>query len=242
MGLVLVPVAQASLIGRWTFNEGSGTTAFDSSGNGNNGTINGGASYVNSAGLYALDLDGVDDWVDMGNPALFDITGSFSLAAWVRIDDKPLANGATPAIIGKNPDAYQLGVEYSTTPGQDKARGVSGNTAIAESVDPLAYEHLVVVKEAGDQIVLYRNGVFSGGIGGTANPLSSADVLRVGLTGASQFLDAMVDQVEIYNHNLSGAEVAALFAANPIPEPSTAVLAVIALVGLGWRRLQRNRA
>src|SRR5437762_6958858 len=57
--LALVPWAQATLIGKWTFNEGSGTTALDSSGNGNDGAISGGATYVVSPGKTGLHFDGV---------------------------------------------------------------------------------------------------------------------------------------------------------------------------------------
>ena len=38
---LMVPTAQADLIGHWTFDEGSGTTANDSSGNGYDGMISG---------------------------------------------------------------------------------------------------------------------------------------------------------------------------------------------------------
>ena len=42
LGLVLAGASEAadpSLVGCWQFDEGSGTTAFDSSGNGNDGTL-----------------------------------------------------------------------------------------------------------------------------------------------------------------------------------------------------------
>src|SRR6056297_607373 len=53
------------LVGYWTFDEGSGTTAYDSSGYGNDGTLTNGPTYVTDSvqGGYALDFDGVDDLV-----------------------------------------------------------------------------------------------------------------------------------------------------------------------------------
>ena len=42
LGLVLTSAAKAAdpdLVGHWMFDEGSGTTAYDSSGNGNDGTL-----------------------------------------------------------------------------------------------------------------------------------------------------------------------------------------------------------
>ena len=56
LGLLLGPTAQADLIGQWTFNEGSGNVALDSTANGNNGDIRGGPSYVASPGGFAFKL------------------------------------------------------------------------------------------------------------------------------------------------------------------------------------------
>jgi len=62
--------------------EGSGTTANDSSGEGNNGTISG-ASWVKIPnGGYALNFDGVDDYVSFDNI----VSTPFSISLWVNPD------------------------------------------------------------------------------------------------------------------------------------------------------------
>ncbi len=95
-------------IGRWKLDECEGTTAYDSSGKGNNGTITIGAYGTNtSLGTcdsgtgseawnngttgkfnYSLDFDGSDDYINMGNPAsgLYDFSTvvDFSISAWVK--------------------------------------------------------------------------------------------------------------------------------------------------------------
>jgi hypothetical protein len=53
---------RAVVIGHWLLNEGSGTIALDSSGQGNHGTLSGGAAYVNTPGTSGISLDGVDDF------------------------------------------------------------------------------------------------------------------------------------------------------------------------------------
>ena len=87
LGLLLGPTAQADLIGQWTFNEGSGNVALDSTANGNNGDIRGGPSYVASPGGFAISLEGYDesgngDWVNFGDLPLFRLNGPKSLEAW----------------------------------------------------------------------------------------------------------------------------------------------------------------
>ena len=62
LGLLFSPSTRGSVIGHWLFNEGSGSIALDSSGQGNHGTIFGGASYVASPGTYGISLDGIDDF------------------------------------------------------------------------------------------------------------------------------------------------------------------------------------
>ena len=88
----------AYAVGIWSFDEGSGTTAMDSSGYGNDGTINGGASYNCSdtpfhevgsgAGKCSLGFDGVNDYMSIGDPANESLDfgeGSFTVSFWINI-------------------------------------------------------------------------------------------------------------------------------------------------------------
>ena len=59
--LCLVSTASADLIGYWTFDEGSGNVAADSSGNGNDGTLEGGPNWVSGQLGSALEFEGSDD-------------------------------------------------------------------------------------------------------------------------------------------------------------------------------------
>ncbi len=68
------------LVGWWKFNEGSGTTAADSSGNGNSLALTNGAAF--SAGLV---LDGVDDEAACSSSTAFDFgTGDCSISIWAK--------------------------------------------------------------------------------------------------------------------------------------------------------------
>ena len=76
----------AYAVGVWSFDEGSGTTAFDASGYGNNGTING-ASYITDTPSntgYALSFDGVDDYVGIGVGTDYFPLPLFSICAWAK--------------------------------------------------------------------------------------------------------------------------------------------------------------
>jgi hypothetical protein len=94
----MVPVAC------WDFNDGKGTVLRDSSGNANHGTIHG-PKWVPSGAGYALQFDGVDDYVDCGNVATLDIRGPVTLSAWVR---PTTASAKEPGIVGKYFHSYAL--------------------------------------------------------------------------------------------------------------------------------------
>ena len=62
-------VASARSLTELLFENGSGNIAFDSSGSGNDGAISGGAQFVADSpnnSSYSLQLDGIDDYIDLG--------------------------------------------------------------------------------------------------------------------------------------------------------------------------------
>ena len=89
-------------VAHWKFDECQGGTAYDASGNGNDGTITIGATgdqdgigtctdgdtsnawYNGRTGKYnsAMSFDGEDDYVDAGNDASLDITDEITVSAW----------------------------------------------------------------------------------------------------------------------------------------------------------------
>ncbi len=78
-----VSAGPAGLIGWWKFDEGAGTTAKDSSGLGNDGTISGGATWIAGKFAGALQL-GNSSWVAI-NGVVNDITSTdITLSVWIK--------------------------------------------------------------------------------------------------------------------------------------------------------------
>jgi len=71
------------LVGEWDFDEGSGTTAYDSSGFGNDGTINGGATFVPGKLGSALNFDGTG-YVNCGLKVDDVLSNAITLEAWIK--------------------------------------------------------------------------------------------------------------------------------------------------------------
>src|SRR3989338_7873803 len=82
----------SNLVAHYTFDEGSGTTAGDSSGNGNTGTLTpttGGPTWVTGAdvkvGSGAISFDGVNDEINLDNLTNFDFSqeNQFTISTWL---------------------------------------------------------------------------------------------------------------------------------------------------------------
>jgi alpha-L-arabinofuranosidase len=77
----------ATLVGHWTFDEGSGTVAADSSGGGHPLTLAGGASWGPGAvGPSALSVNGNQQYAAAAGPVI-DTTQSFTVSAWVNLSN-----------------------------------------------------------------------------------------------------------------------------------------------------------
>jgi len=64
LGLVLTSTAEADLVGWWGLDEGAGTTAYDSSGNGNDASFEGSPAWVEDGKFgKALKFDGSSDYL-----------------------------------------------------------------------------------------------------------------------------------------------------------------------------------
>ena len=82
LGVVLTGATQAELVAWWKFDEGSGTTAVDSSGNGNDGTLEGGAQWVAGQLEGAIQFNGSNARVVAPHIPLD--SQSFTITMWVN--------------------------------------------------------------------------------------------------------------------------------------------------------------
>ena len=97
MSLMFVGISSAKIdfgdcVGMWLFDEGNGNKAKDSSGTGNDGTIEGGAKWVNGKFGKGLSLDGSDDYVEIAHDDSLNVGGEHTIALWFKLD-KPPAGG-----------------------------------------------------------------------------------------------------------------------------------------------------
>jgi len=164
--LTVAPSVDAYTVALWHFDEGTGTTAGDASGNANHGTIHGATwtgtppTWVEGKYGMALQFDGVDDYVDCGNDASLDVTNAITLEAWIYLDSwsglwdrvvAKTASGALSYILGIS--ATYRGVYFGLF--KDTAQTyITGQTAIPMNT----WTHIAGTWD-GSTMKIYINGV-----------------------------------------------------------------------------------
>lgn len=221
----VAPAAEPGLVGWWRFEEGTGATTADDSGNGFTGTLlNGPRWLAGRQGGYALDFDGVDDRVDVGNPPALQITGALTLAAWVWVDTIA-GNGR---IVTKGGASGQRGWSLNVENTDVWAFQVAGDpsTTLAVNAGPIPLSQWVhvagVFDPAGPAMRLYTNGALAAerASGVPAAHYNSPLNVSIGARAVNQtFFDGRIDEVRIYARALAAAEIAALI--DPTPAPPT---------------------
>jgi hypothetical protein len=201
-------------VGYWTFDDGAGTVALDSSGKGNDGTLVGDPQWV--AGILggALDFDGDGDYVDCGNDAIFNITDAFTLSVWINWR---AATGDWQTVIAKGDDAWRLArgggdtqtMDFGFTAGGD--RGWQAARTVSEV--PLGeWHHVAATYDTTDGAKIYLDGVLeatnpdNAGITVGDYPVFIGDNSQQ----VGRFWDGLIDDVQIYREVLSEADISAL--------------------------------
>src|SRR4030042_5271152 len=106
LGLFLTSSAKAAdpdLAAYWKFDEGSGTTAFGSSGNGNDGIFNGNPQWVAGKFGGALEFNG-DDYLNCGNGPSLQIQAQITIAFWFKVQ---AFSNTWEAFLAKSDGAYR---------------------------------------------------------------------------------------------------------------------------------------
>jgi hypothetical protein len=200
------------LVAHWKFDEGTGTTASDSSGNGNTGTLINGPLWIAGKVGNALYFDGMDDNVNVLDSNSLDLSSSFTLSAWVN-PSSTSTNWNT--ILVKN-DRYHL---FSNVTGSACTDGsplggfstTQMNYVCPSSPIPLnTWTHLTLTYN-GSVLTLYQNGVgvATSNVSGTLS--SGTETLQIGGNKYGQYFKGLIDEVRVYSRALSGTEIQTIY-------------------------------
>ncbi len=209
----------AGLIGYWPFDEASGTTAADVTGNGNNGTFNGNVEWVPGVIDTAVHLDTAGERVVIGPLDPTAANNAMTLAAWINWEGQ--GHSIThQGIFGKRqgwepPDGIKW--FWEATPAGDLVFRVGGSQALAWGNGLIAsypneWIHVALTWDNG-AAVQYVNAeeVESGNI--TFRDTADATIVSIGCVSATNnetFVGSM-DEARIYNRALTAEDIVELF-------------------------------
>jgi len=212
----------SDLVARWKFDEGSGTTAGDSSGNGNTGTLVNGPAWTTGIISGAVSFDGTDDFVSVADNLLRDNL-SLTLAMWIRTTASGILfayqNAAYPSSSTNGVPALYVGTDGKLR--GEFWMGAVSPIASALSVSDGRWHHVAVTGNTNTQ-TLYLDGQPAGTLSGQINHLDmSKNQVGTGWGGwpglgsGWQFFRGSIDDVRIYSRALTQAEIQALIRQMP---------------------------
>jgi hypothetical protein len=220
-----VPTAPSdtNLMGWWKLDESSGTVAVDSSGQGNNGSLNGTAmTWMPGDGMIggALSFDGTAsdaDYVEISSAVISTAAGTVAMWGKLGADQLPATRyfcGHTTIPAWSN--RIQLYMDNSDTM-LDLGLGDSHNRhKDIMSLTAETWYHVALTWDGGNYVV-YVNGEekANGSYAGLDTLNTVADIGNDGNTdGRTESFNGLLDDVRIYNVALTGSEISYLAGAN----------------------------
>lgn len=196
-----------SPVGEWKFDENTGLTANDSTGNANAGTLTNGPLWTRGKIGSALKFNGVDNFISIDNgvnEAILNITNAITIEAWIN----PSLISGKDRVIFRKTGVYYFQIDttgvlevyfYGTTsPGYHK---------MTSAIPLNTWTHVAVTYD-GSKIRLYNNGVYES-FNDTGSMVSNLQEITIGAETASgrQFA-GVIDDVRVYNYARTPAQIA----------------------------------
>ncbi|HEY5176453.1 MAG TPA: Ig-like domain-containing protein [Terriglobales bacterium] len=226
VALIAMPAQAQTLAGYWAFNEGSGTTAADSSGSGNTATLINGVSWVGGQIGDAVSANGTNQYVNI--PAVnLSSTNAVTLAAWVNrtystsgghvlFEATANYNGSTTGF-GVFPDDNSCGGIQAAVHGDV---GYVANCYNQPSSG--AWHHLAFVfdksKAGANEVSFYVDGVLQTA---TRSLVTSTNTNNFGSNplyvfsrgGTGEYASGQVDELRLYSSALTGGQIQQIYTA-----------------------------
>lgn len=228
----IIPVP--GLVGYWCVDgpvPDTTTIAKDSSGAGNHGTYTSGATTMASAPpvpagntkSFAL-TQASRQYISVPDSPSLSITGSMTIAAWVKSTDTTLQQGIVEKWDEPNATGgymFRLDANENLSFSICNGTGANGVSTAPRAIPLNTWAHVAGVYAnagASGTITNYVNGVADPSVGtGIAPPTDGSNVLQIGDDHGSNAFSGNLDEVRIYNKALTANEVNVLKSGQPAP-------------------------
>ena len=242
-------IGQEGLIGYWKFDEASGTTATDSAGGDNNGTLIGeDLIWMPGKSGGALSFPGVPDDACVEFPTTGMSAAAGTVAMWSFLTDpQPETDGRYFFGHTTQPqfnNRIQIYMQEGTTPSRLLDIGLGSNHAHDVDIVEMPMEqwiHVALTWDSGSYAV-YVDGeeVSSGSYGGLTEIYPTANIGNDGSSAPYEAFGGLLDEVQLYDRALSAVEILSAMRGKPFPlasgpNPKDGALHPETWVTLSWR-------
>ena len=206
------PKRNPNLLAHYRFDKRTGLGATDASAREHHGQLVNGATWAPGRFGAAMQFDGMDDYVSLGNPSDLNIEGPISLAAWVKHTASDGYRNIVAHGMTKDPPAK---VFLRLHNGNYEGGSWNGTrhevTAKIPAEDEGNWVHLTATFD-GRQWRLYRNGEEVAARTDATGAVKVAGNWAIGSSGleATRCFKGAIDEVRIYSRALTEQEIRAL--------------------------------
>ncbi|MHC4643080.1 MAG: LamG domain-containing protein, partial [Planctomycetota bacterium] len=204
-------ITEPNLVGLWKFDIGMGDTAYDWTGNGNNGTLMGDPQWVASMNTMlgvAMDFDGSGDYIYTGKSAAdLRINGNHPrmVAAWVFT--REFNNGAIWDV-GAHSDSQDFCLRTLDTDNQWRIQygGGAGHDFTYDSLNK--WVHFALVFDPPSSSTCYANAAVISTVNDAFLNTSNANPFQIGCHGwQNDYFNGIIDDVRIYDYAWDPPEI-----------------------------------
>jgi hypothetical protein len=199
------PLQDPALAGWWSFDEGAGNTAADSSPHGRNGTLTGGATWAEGRFGGGIQLDGTSGYVSV--PGFQLTTNAITMVTWI----KGWKANDWAAIITGHPTRLELGfgdnntLHYTWNNDAPATWSWAGGPVVPQD----SWAMLAVTIDPAQAIayVYTDEGGLRQGTNALAHIQQTFSVLQIGWSFGNRYVRGIVDEVAIYSRALTEEEI-----------------------------------
>jgi len=202
------PIDMTDNVGLWHFDG----DADDTSGNNNDGTVNG-ASLVTGKFGQCYEFDGSNDYIEVAHSAELDATSAVSIALWIYVDDF----GAWSGIVCKGTNTLNYGLNQAAD-GSGKLQFFAGGSPWTSYVQSTAvvptgeWKHVAVTWDAGT-VKFFVDGSLDSthSVAWSLSTNSEALIIGADFPGSNQYFNGKIDELAIWTRVLSPTEITDIY-------------------------------
>jgi parallel beta-helix repeat protein/predicted outer membrane repeat protein len=234
--------AEPNLLSYWKFDEGSGSTAYDSAGS-NNGAITGASWSTDPCRGMCLSFDGSGDYVMIGDKDNLE-QKKFTLSFWAKLNNPSgnLQGGIAKGYIFGNATEYSYKLDFSSGNANASVTNTSDTGFGITSPIVDSSWHMWSMTVGSGKLTLYKDGAFvnSTGYTGTIGYTKSHNNFIIGARDKGDFaFNGKIDDVRFYSWPLSADEIWQIFEYGDFyqahnPNPTNGATGVDPNIVLSW--------